>query len=96
MGLQTKKDTLIIGAADKSKFIYAILIADSLIKSKDSHKISDDFARIWIVCGYALKEKLDKLFKQCNVMTLNEYCKKFNPSSNCLLYHNIINRLNLW
>ena len=33
MDLQNKKDTLIIRAADKSKLVYAISIANSLIKS---------------------------------------------------------------
>ena len=83
MDLQNKKDTLIIRAADKSKLVYAISIANSLIKSKDSHKISGDLAFIWRVCGYASKEKFDKLFKQYTGMTLNEYCKKLNPSCIC-------------
>ena len=83
MDLQNKKDTLIIRAADKSKLIYDISIANSLIKSKDSHKISGDLANIWRVCGYSSKEKFDKLFKQHKGITLNEYCKKLNPSCKC-------------
>tara|TARA_B100000886_G_C20112294_1_gene362360 strand:- start:313 stop:567 length:255 start_codon:yes stop_codon:yes gene_type:complete len=83
MVLQNKKDTMIIRAGDKSKLLYAISIADSLIKSKDSHKISVDLASIWRVCGYYSKEKFYKLFKQYKGMTLNEYCKKLNPSCNC-------------
>ena len=83
MDLQNKKDTLIIRAADKSKLVYAISIANSLIKSKDSHKISGDLANIWRVCGYSSKEKFDKLFKKYKGMALNEYCKKLNSSCKC-------------
>ena len=83
MDLQNKKDTLIIRAADKSKLVYAISIANSLIKSKDSHKISVDLANIWRVCGYSSKEKFDKLFEQYKRITLNQYCKKLNPSCKC-------------
>ena len=53
MKLQSNKDDLVIREADKSKLIYAISIADSLIKSKDSHKISGDLANIWRVCNYS-------------------------------------------
>ena len=83
MDLQNKKDTLIIRAADKSKLVYAISIANSLIKSKDSHKISGDLANIWRVCNYSSKEKFDKLFKLYKGLTLNQYCKKLNPSCKC-------------
>ena len=83
MDLQNKKDNLIIRAADKSKLVYAISIANSLIKSKDSHKTSGDLANISRVCGYSSKEKFDKLFKQNKGMTLNEYFKKLNPSCSC-------------
>ena len=83
MDLSNEKDTLIIRAADKSKLVYAISIANSLIKSKDNHKISVDLANIWRVCGYSSKEKFDKLFKQFSGMALNEYCKKLNSSCSC-------------
>ena len=83
MDLQNKKDTLIIRAADESKLAYAISIANSLIKSKDSYKISGDLANIWRVCGYSSKEKFDKLFKQYSGMNLNQYCKKLNSSCSC-------------
>ena len=83
MDLQNKKDTLIIRAADKSKLVYAISIANSLIKSKDSHKISGDLANIWRVCNYSSEEKFDKLFKLYKGLTLNQYCKKLNPSCKC-------------
>ena len=63
MELQNKKDALVIQQADKRKLIYAISIADSLIKSKDSHKISGDLANIWRVCSYSSKEKFDKLLE---------------------------------
>ena len=53
MKLQNIKDDLVIREADKSKLIYTISIADSLIKSKDSHKISGDLANIWRVCNYS-------------------------------------------
>ena len=72
-----------IRAADKSKLVYAISIANSLIKSKDSHKIRADLANIWRVCGYSIQEKFDKLFKKYKGMALNEYCKKLNPSCSC-------------
>ena len=78
-----KKDTLIIRTADKSKLVYAISIANSLIKSKDSHKISVDLANIWRVCGYSSKEKFNKLFEQYRGITLNRYCKKLNPNCVC-------------
>ena len=83
MKLQSNKDDLVIREADKSKLIYAISIADSLIKSKDSHKISGDLANIWGVCNYSSKEKFDKLFKLYKGLTLNIYCKKLNPSCKC-------------
>ena len=83
MDLQNKKDILSIRAADRSKLAYAISIANSLIKSKDSHKISGDLANIWRVCGYSSKEKFDKLFKQYSGMNLNQYCKKLNSSCSC-------------
>ena len=83
MDLQNKKDTLIIRAADKSKLVYDISIANSLIKSKDSHKISGDLANIWRVCNYSSEEKFDKLFKLYKGLTLNQYCKKLNPSCKC-------------
>ena len=83
MKLQSNKDDLVIREADKSKLIYAISIADSLIKSKDSHKISGDLANIWRVCNYSSKEKFDKLFKLYKGLTLNIYCKKLNPSCKC-------------
>ena len=83
MDLQNKKNTLIIRAAEKSKLDYAISIANSLIKSKDSHKISGDLANIWRVCNYSSKEKFDKLFKLYKGLTLNIYCKKLNPSCKC-------------
>ena len=83
MKLQSNKDDLVIREADKSKLIYAISIADSLIKSKDSHKISGDLANIWRVCNYSSKEKFDKLFKLYKGLTLNQYCKKLNPSCKC-------------
>lgn len=83
MGLEINKDDQVIREADKSKLLYAISIADSIIKSKDSHKISGDLDRIWRICGYASKEKFDKLFKQYKGMALNEYCKKLNPSCGC-------------
>jgi AraC-like DNA-binding protein len=83
MGLEINKDDLVIREADKSKLLYAISIADSIIKSKDSHKICGDLDRIWRICGYASKEKFDKLFKQYKGMTLSEYCKKLNPNCGC-------------
>ena len=83
MGLEINKDDSVIREADKAKLLYAISIADSLIKSKDSHKISGDLDRIWRICGYASKEKFDNLFKQYKGMTLNEYCKKLNPNCGC-------------
>ena len=83
MGLEINKDDLVIREADKSKLLYAISIADSIIKSKDTQKISGDLDRIWIICGYSSKEKFDKLFKQCKVMTLIEYCKKSNRNCEC-------------
>ena len=83
MGLEINKDDLVIGVADKSKLLYAISIADSIIKSKDSQKISGDLDRIWIICGYVSKEKFDKLFKHYKGMTLSEYCKKSNPNCGC-------------
>ena len=83
MDLSNEKDTLIIRAADKSKLVYAISIANSLIKSKDSHKISGDLANIWRVCNYSSEEKFDKLFKLYKGLTLNQYCKKLNPSCKC-------------
>ena len=83
MEIENNKDVLVIRQADKSKLIYAISIADSLIKSKESHKISGDLDRIWRVCSYASKEKFDKLFNQYKGMTLNQYCRKLNPSCKC-------------
>ena len=83
MGLEINKDDQVIREADKSKLLYAISIADSIIKSKDSHKISGDLDNIWRICGYASKEKFDKLFKQYKGMVLSEYCKKLNPSCGC-------------
>jgi AraC-like DNA-binding protein len=83
MGLEINKDGLVIQEADKSKLLYAISIADSIIKSKDSHKICGDLDRIWRICGYTSKEKFDKLFKQYKGMTLSEYCKKLNPNCGC-------------
>ena len=83
MKLQNIKNDLVIREADKSKLIYAISITDSLIKSKDSYKISGDLANIWRVCNYSSEEKFDKLFKQFSGMALNEYCKKLNSSCSC-------------
>ena len=83
MCLEINKDDMVIREADKSKLLYAISIADSIIKSKDSHKISGDLDSIWRICGYASKEKFDKLFKQYKGITHNEYCKKLNPSCKC-------------
>ena len=83
MKLQIIKDDLVIREADKSKLIYTISIADSLIKSKDSYKISGDLANIWRVCNYFSEEKFDKLLKLYKGLTLNQYCKKSNPSCKC-------------
>ena len=84
MCLDINKDDLVILEADKSKLLYVISIADSIIKSKDSHKIiGGDLDRIWRICGYAPKEKFDKMFKYYKGITLSEYCKKLNPSCGC-------------
>ena len=83
MCLDINKDDLVILEADKSKLLYAISIADSIIKSKDSNKIGGDLDRIWRICGYASKEKFDKMFKQYKGITLSEYCKKLNTSCGC-------------
>jgi hypothetical protein len=81
--MDINKDDLVILEAEKSKLLYAISIAVSIIKSKDSHKISSDLDRIWRICGYASKEKFDKLLKQYKGTTLSEYCKKLNPNCGC-------------
>lgn len=83
MGLETNRDNQIIREADKSKLLYAISIVDSIIKSKDAHKIGGDLERIWRICGYGSKEKFDKLFEQLKGMSLSEYCKKSNPDCKC-------------
>mgnify|MGYP003682195177 CR=1 FL=1 len=83
MGLDINKDDHVIREADKSKLLYAISIADSIIKSKDTPKISGDLDRIWRICGYASREKFEKLFKQYMGMTLREYCKKSDPDCEC-------------
>ncbi|MDG1940904.1 MAG: hypothetical protein P8I54_00850 [Flavobacteriaceae bacterium] len=82
MGSETNRDKQIIREADKSKLLYAISIVDSIIKSKDVHKISGDLDRVWRICGYGSKEKFDKLFVHYKGMSLNEYCKKSNPDYN--------------
>lgn len=46
MGSETNRDKQIIREADKSKLLYAISIVDSIIKSKDVHKISGDLDRV--------------------------------------------------
>ena len=83
MGLEINKNDLAISKVDKAKLLYAISIADSLIKSKDSTKISGDLDLIWRFCGYPSKEKFQNLFKQYKGMTLSEYCKKLNPNCVC-------------
>ena len=83
MGLEINKNDLVISKVDKAKQLYAISIAGSLIKSKDSNKISGDLDRIWRIYGYPSKEKFQNLFKQYNEMTLSEYCKKINPNCVC-------------
>ncbi len=83
MGLEINKNDLVISKVDKTKLLYAISIADSLIKSKDSTKISGDLDRIWRICGYPSKVKFQNLFKQYKGMTLSEYCKKLNPNCVC-------------
>ena len=64
MGLEINKYDLVIREADKSWLHYTTTIANRIIKLKDSLKISGDLDRIWRICGYASKEKFDKLFKQ--------------------------------
>lgn len=76
-------DDLVIRNSDKAKLQYALSIADNLINSKDSHKISSDLDRIWRICGYPSKKKFDELFKQYKGMTMSEYCKKLNPKCKC-------------
>ncbi len=83
MGLEINKNDLVISKVDKAKLLYAISIADSLIKSKDSTKISGDLNRIWRICGYPSNEKFQNLFKQYKGMTISEYCKKLNPKCVC-------------
>ena len=63
MGLEINKNDLVISKVDKTKLLYAISIADSLIKSKDSTKISGDLNRIWRICGYPFKRKVSKLIQ---------------------------------
>lgn len=83
MGLEINKNDLVISKVYKAKLLYAISIADSLIKSKDTTKIGGDLDRIWRICGYPSKEKFKNLFKQYKGMTLSEYCKKLNPNCVC-------------
>lgn len=83
MGQQTEHHKVIIKETDKPKLLYAISIADSIIKSEDCHKINNDLDRIWRICGYPSKEKFDKLFKRYKGTTLYEYCRKSNTNCKC-------------
>ena len=83
MGLEINKNDLVISKVYKTNLLYAISIAVTLIKSKDSTKIGGDLYRIWRICGYPSKEKFKNLFKQYKGMTLSEYCKKLNPNCVC-------------
>lgn len=76
-------DDLVIRNAEEAKLQYALSIADNLINSKDSNKISSDLDRIWRICGFPSKKKFDKLFKQYKGITISEYCKKLNPKCKC-------------
>ena len=83
MEMQPNERELIIKEADKSKLRYAVSIADSIIKSKDSDKIKDDLDRIWKICGYSSKKKFEELFKYHTGYSIHEYCKSFNPNCKC-------------
>ena len=83
MGQEINNNDLVVSKVEKAKLLYAISIADSLIKSKNSNKISGDLDSIWRICGYPSKEKFQNLFKQYKGMTLSEYCKKLNPNCVC-------------
>ena len=83
MGLEINKNDIVISKIDKERLLYAISIADSLVKSKNSNKISGDLDSIWRICGYPSIEKFQNLFKQYKRMTLSEYCKKLNPNCVC-------------
>ena len=83
MGLEISKSDIVISKIDKERLLYAISIADSLVKSKGSNKISGDLDRIWRICRFPSKEKFQNLFKQYKGMTLSEYCKKLNPNCVC-------------
>ncbi|RPG66308.1 MAG: hypothetical protein CBC02_004265 [Flavobacteriaceae bacterium TMED42] len=83
MSSEINRAKLILREANKSKLLYAISIIDSIIKSKDSHKIDGDLDRVWRICGYGSKEKFDKLFREYKGMSLSEYCRKSNPYCNC-------------
>ena len=83
MGLEINMKDLVISKVGKAKLLCAISIADRLIKSKDSNKISGDLDRIWRIFGYPSKEKFQDLFKQYWGTTLSEYCKKLNPHCVC-------------
>ena len=83
MSSEINRAKLILREANKSKLLYAISIIDSIIKSKDSHKIDGDLDRVWRICGYGSEEKFDKLFREYKRMSLSEYCRKSNPDCNC-------------
>ena len=83
MSSEINRAKLILREANKSKLLYAISIIDSIIKSKDSHKIDGDLGRVWRICGYGSKEKFDKLFREYKGMSLSEYCRKSNHDFTC-------------
>ena len=64
MSSEINRAKLILREANKSKLLYAISIIDSIIKSKDSHKIDGDLDRVWRICGYGSKEKFDRITRE--------------------------------
>ena len=79
MKLQNIKDDLVIEKLI-NRSLSTNLNCRQSHKIKRLYKISGDLANIWRVCNYSSEEKYDKLFKLYKGLTLNQYCKKLNPS----------------
>lgn len=83
MELEPSEQNTFIKETDKSKLLYAVSLAESIIQSNDSDKIKSDLDRVWKICGYSSKKKFDDLFKSFKGYSIYEHCRNSNPDCKC-------------